>query len=114
MLRMLAEAGEEDLTTVVNTLLRSATNPSDPRHLLVLAASLENLRAQQLIGYALYARDWSDLIGDEAAEYLPVHHCLVWNDSLSEWLWNEDDCGKDRLIVVLQQKGREALTSLPQ
>ncbi len=114
VLSVLSEAAEEELATLANTVLGSAEERGDPQVLQVLNASLDRLRQRQLIGYAYYKDGWQDLSDDQLAPFVPIRRCLAWDDAGARWRWNAAECGQERLIVVLLEKGRRAIAGYRQ
>jgi hypothetical protein len=105
ILEMLLEAGEENIPTILNTVL--ARHPSDrPEALLEQTGQvLQELEGQRYAELAWYRGEWVPLSAAERARIVPIRNSVTWNTEAKRWQWKEADLGADRLLVILTEEG---------
>jgi len=111
ILEILLEAGEENIPTILNTLLtRHSADP--PESLLEQTAqALRELEEQGYTELAWYRDGWVPLSAAERARILPLGNGVTWNAEAKRWRWKETDPGADRPLVILTEKGERHIRS---
>ncbi|BAZ11857.1 hypothetical protein NIES4071_36830 [Calothrix sp. NIES-4071] len=113
ILRLLSEAGEENIPTIVNTILVESTAGSLENLLDQVNEALQELYWRKLIVYAYYSNDvqyrWKILTSKEIQPFLPINNCLSWNQENRSWQWKEKEFGQERVYVLLQEEGRRII-----
>lgn len=108
ILWILEEAGEEHVTTLLNTLARTLTS-HQRRHVLdATYAALDALFRAGLVE-SEYERQISDL-NTSPGSFPDFRSLVVWDENSRYWKWNERLCGRQRLMCVLTDDGRAVLT----
>lgn len=113
ILKILSEADEENIPTIVNTIYTESPRMDKERLLLQINSALEELHGMGLIAYSRYVNKgeprWVTIPEDEISSVLPLQNCLEWNDETSLWRWKAEQFGKERVVVTLEEKGRKAI-----
>jgi hypothetical protein len=107
ILRMLLEAGEENLPTILNTLL--VQHPSEPPDTLLARVweRLKSMEKKSYIEFAWYRDGWVPLTPEERGLLLPPANSLVWDSATSRWCWREGRLGPEPPIVILTDDGAQ-------
>ena len=106
IMRILLEAGEENLPTVMNTLREGHTDAPPETLLAEAEASLQALERQGYIELCWYREGWVPLTTEERRKILPLVQSLVWNSATGHWQWNEAELGRERPLAVLTDAGQ--------
>lgn len=113
ILKMLAEAGEENIPTIVNTVLNEALISDKANLIQEVNLALETLLNCKLIYYAYYQKEaaspWKILSDNEVQELSPIYNCLNWNEEGGFWSWRQDKCGKERVLVLISDVARDSV-----
>lgn len=112
ILWILEEAGEEHITTLLNTL-RSQVSP-DQRPSLP-DATYEALQALFLTGLVSFEPRIAGCEVNRVSKRpdgIPDFRTLIaWDEPAGYWKWNEDVAGKRRLAFILTDEGSQSLTT---
>jgi hypothetical protein len=113
ILRLLEEAGEENIPTIANTIRAEAAPDAGPDVLGQIDAALRALHEADLVGFAYYRGDhdpaWQPLTDARLRVVFPIHRCLEWHGASGGWRWREDRCGRERVIVTLEDQGKRLI-----
>lgn len=113
ILRLLSEAGEENIPTMVNTLQAEAVIADKAKLLSEVNSALEGLLKLRLISYAYYQEepvpDWRILSDNEVQKFSPISNCLGWNEADGFWSWREERFGKERVLVIISEQAKELI-----
>ena len=107
ILRILLEAGEENLPTILNTLLVQHPATAPEMLLADVADALERIERQSYAQLARYDDSWIALTPEERQLLPPLTKSVVWHPATGRWRWNSDVAGRERPTVVLTEEGRE-------
>lgn len=113
ILRVLLEAGEENLPTVLNTVL--VQHHAEPPEILLprVEEALDSLEKKAFTELTWYKDGcWVPLTAEERTKVLPVANSVFWNAATKRWNWNETKLGPERPIVILTEKGEQYIRKL--
>ena len=112
ILRLLLEAGEENLPTILNTVL--VQHSSEPPDVLLASVgeALEAIEKQSYTELAWYKDGWIALIPEERQLVLPLANSVAWDPATNQWRWKEEELGPERPIVILTSKGEDYIRSV--
>jgi hypothetical protein len=109
----LDEAGDEYITTILNTLRKIFPNRSNDDLIMAVESAIYNLYKHNLITICRKISDrdliWLPLSPEEIDTTFPITKFLSWDDIQSYWAWNEHLGGQYRISLVLTEKGKQAL-----
>lgn len=106
VLWLLAEAGEESVGTIVNTL-RASRPEADPVHLFgALGSALSELVRLGLIDLCFEAGSRLEPVpADSVPGLLRLADNMVWNDESDCYAWDGSAWNGRRLVVLLSEDG---------
>jgi len=109
---MLLEAGEENVPTVLNTIL--AEHPTDNHETLLMCVenALKSLEKRSCVDLEWYRDGWVPLSAEERRKVLALADCVVWHEDTREWNWNEKELGPEWPIVTLTEKGEQYIEAV--
>ena len=112
ILHILLEAGEENLPTVLNTVL--VQHLAEPREALLarVEKALESLERQSYTELNWYKDGWVPLTAEQRRKVLPLANSVEWNTDAKRWHWKEEELGPERPIVTLTDKGEQYIRSV--
>ena len=114
VLKILLEAGEENLPTVLNTVAVQVGGRQGDRFLNQIILAIQDLEEEGMVSFARYFNDrepsWVRLSREEMQQNFGPEQCLKWNDLAGIWEWKEADCGVERVYLLLEQAGRDAIS----
>jgi hypothetical protein len=106
VLDLLAEAGEENLPTLLNTLRRRRPAEPPPQQLERVLAAVVALEERSCVVFSWYRDGWQDLTPAERACLSPLAACVTWNATDGDWDWNSAHGGDEWPILTITDAGR--------
>ncbi len=105
ILHMLLEAGEENLPTILNTLLVRRPDTAPEVLLADVSDALEAIERQSYAELARYEDGWVTLTPEERQLVLPLAKSVEWHPAAGRWRWAGAPPACP--VVVLTDKGKE-------
>jgi hypothetical protein len=112
ILKMLAEAGEENLATIFNTVLVSTADGAPAMIAADVDGALDDLLDHGLIELAQWDGEWISLPDNDSRALRPFHRSLIWVPDSGSWAWDEARFGRRRVAAVLSPAGRQRAMKL--
>ena len=109
VLEQLAEAGDENLPTLLNTILLQHPAASPPELLEQVAAAVESLERREYAVFSWYRGGWQRLTPAERAALSPLAGCVVWDATDGDWDWDSARLGDEWPVLTITGAGRRRL-----
>jgi DNA-binding PadR family transcriptional regulator len=107
ILRLLLEAGEENVPTILNTLLVQHVSEPPEIFLQTIGAILKSAEEDGYVQFTWYRDGWVPLTPKERHMVLPPLDSVAWDPAAKRWRWKEEELGPERPIVILTDKGEQ-------